>query len=112
MLYYNIAKDYVNNNILIYFPTFSLMNMYNHTLTPIYNVPVFTYGTIAITTVVLATITVFESGETSKDESILSKLHGLSPTPPPEKPLFGGNSKTYRNRPHKKNKTRTFRKSG
>ena len=43
------------------------------------NIPIFTYGMIGITTIVLATITMYESFN-DMDESILSKLPTLTPT--------------------------------
>ena len=80
MLYFDLLTNYVNNNILIFFPTISLSNMYNYTLTPINNVPIFTYGSIGITTIVLATITLLETTDEDK-ESIFSKLPGFSKNP-------------------------------
>lgn len=114
MLYYDLTRDYINNNILIYFPEISLQNAYNHTLTPVFSVPLFTYGTIALTTIILATVTVFETGD--DDESIFSKLPSFTTNEPP-KTIFGGSSsnpvysKTIKKRSiHKCNKTRYRKK--
>lgn len=48
----------------------------------IYGIPIFTYGMIGITTIVLATLTIYESMD-SKNESILSNLPSVIPTSEP-----------------------------
>lgn len=103
MLYYNIASEYFKN-ISIVLPTYSIEKMYNYTMKTVYNVPIFTYGTIAITTIVLATITVYESTDNSKDESIFSKLPGISS----QSNKFGG-TKMYKKQLSNSNKTRKIK---
>lgn len=51
------------------------MDLFNYSYN---NIPIFTYGMIGITTIVLATLTMYESSS-SDNESILSKLPSLTP---------------------------------
>ena len=106
MLYYDLMKNYVNENILIYLPSIGLRDIYNSTLTPINNVPIFMYLSIGITTIVLATVTTYESVG-NEEESIFSKLPGVT-TESPAKPMVGGSfSKTLKKKNvNKFNKTR------
>lgn len=52
--------------------------MFDVTNYSIYGIPLFTYGMIGITTVVLATLTIYESMD-STNESILSNLPSVIP---------------------------------
>ena len=52
--------------------------MFDVTNYSIYGIPLFTYGMIGITTVVLATLTIYESMD-SANESILSNLPSVIP---------------------------------
>ena len=52
--------------------------MFDVTNYSIYGIPLFTYGMIGITTVVLATLTIYESMDSS-NESILSNLPSVIP---------------------------------
>ena len=73
-------------------------------------VPIFTYGMIGITTFVLATITFYESVN-SNDESILSKLPNITPTPTflnptKEEPRMFNQGGQTKNKKKKNNKTK------
>ena len=101
--------------------------MFDVTSYSIYGIPIFTYGMIGITTVVLATLTIYESMD-STNESILSNLPSVIPEESSEKeepssqdnPITSlispstivnrGGKKTQKNvgnknKKHKKNKT-------
>lgn len=86
-IYYDPIKNYINDNILVYFPSAYPMDLYHYTLTPINNVPIFTYAALGVTTIVLATITLVESVNQGSDESMFSKLPGNVSE---EKPMVGG----------------------